>query len=276
MKRAKSSIIKNTVQNQLKCIVSQEKLDAFFLDKGIIHISDQLSAAEKNLSNWGMFVNDGDYVGFQVFLIKEWVRIYHPFSRVIMKMDSIDPRADGLYKYGKAHFENKNYHDAEEYLRQALEINPNHIAATLLLADVISTDKRNEEAIFLLEKILPIASRHAKPRLLSALLDLAKQKESEIEKISIYNKILTIEPDHKEAIIEYTALEKKRVEAERKIEQRNEALKQREIKLEREKEIIERRLDNLTFEEREIGIIRLVLYIVLIVIIAIYVRFCTP
>jgi tetratricopeptide (TPR) repeat protein len=134
-------------------------------------------------------------------------------------LDHFDPAADTLYKAGQELYRNRYWAVAVGPLRQAIGLNPHHLGANLLLADILLKDKNANEACEILEKLYTVRPSAAQTPLIQALLALAQSNNSEDEQLKLYERILKIDPIHPEA---------KRQKQE--ILKRREAEKQRRIK----------------------------------------------
>ena len=85
-------------------------------------------------------------------------------------------------------------------LKQAISLNPNHLKANQLLAEIYLADGKLDEAVTLLETLYKYKPEVAGPRLVQAWLALAQNASGEAEKLVLYEKILEIEPQQTDAV----------------------------------------------------------------------------
>ena len=140
---------------------------------------------------------------FAVPLLRRWVASEKPLSRVKAELDSLEPLAESLYRSGEGFYKMGTLDEAERLLRNALNVNPNHFRARLLLGQVLLARGNPAKAVEVLELAYQFDSRSTQPGLIGALLALADTQGGK-DQLATFNRILEIEPE------QMTALKKKR------------------------------------------------------------------
>jgi len=84
-------------------------------------------------------------------------------------------------------------------LRQAIALNPNHVGTNQLLADILLAQGEMDEAVQMLERFYEYQPAAARPRLVQALLAKVQVAESDYEQLTLYQKVLELEPAQPEA-----------------------------------------------------------------------------
>ena len=85
---------------------------------------------------------DGGY-RFRVELLRQWLTQNKPLRRVQDELDRVEPVAENLYNAANSYYRTKKrLNQAVPLLEQAVELNPNHIKANQLLADILLAQKK--------------------------------------------------------------------------------------------------------------------------------------
>jgi tetratricopeptide (TPR) repeat protein len=133
-------------------VVGEELLTRLLQSHGVRILTRELELAPETLVQWEMLRRvDGGY-RFFAELMRRWVARRKPLPRVKDELDRIVPLADALYRSADAFYRQRDLKDAEAQLRQALRVNPNHLKARLLAAQVLVEQGRLDEAITDLEE----------------------------------------------------------------------------------------------------------------------------
>ena len=85
-------------------------------------------------------------------------------------------------------------------LRQAVNLNPNHVGANQLLADILVARGEIGEARQLLERLFEYQPAAARPRLVQVLLAEARAAEGDDDQLALYDRVLDLDGTHPEAI----------------------------------------------------------------------------
>lgn len=180
--------------------ISQESLERLLRDSGVVVIIRELQDAPQLLQEWDLIEPaDGGY-RFRVELLRCWIAERKPLSRVQEELDRIQPLAEGYFQTGKGHYQLGELEEAIPQLRQAIRLNPNHLRANELLADILLTQDQVTEARQLLESLYQYYPAAARPRLVQVLLLQARKAEDEDEQLALYERVLQLEPNQPEAV----------------------------------------------------------------------------
>lgn len=176
-------------------VITQEKLIEMLNQSGVRLVARELEFAPETLIDWEVLIKaDGGY-RFAVPLLRRWVLTNRPLRRVKDELDRLDPLADTLFQAGQGFYNNNDSETAEQQLRQALNINPNHLKARLLLGRILLEKGRLAESVDVFE----IAYQYdgaARADYVKSLLALAEsQPQDETAQFAAYERILKIQPD---------------------------------------------------------------------------------
>ena len=180
-------------------IITQENLDEILNRSGARLIMRELKLAPDALVKLGLLRPvDGDY-RFAVPLIRRWIATNQPLRRVKEELDRINPIADKLFDTGLSFYHGGRLSDAENKLRESLQINPNHLKSRLLLGTISLVRGKASEAVTLLEEAYKYDQESVQAELIRALLAKADD-QSDDEKLTTYERILQIDPKQQIAI----------------------------------------------------------------------------
>ena len=164
----------------------------------------ELEIAPETLIRWDLLrPTDDGHFRFAVPLLRRWVASEKPLRRVKAELDSLEPLAESLYRSGEGFYKMGNLVEADRLLRNALNVNPNHFRARLLLGQVLLGQGAPADAVEVLEQAYQFDPRSAQPGLIGALLALSDVQNGK-ELLATYNRVLEIEP------AQVTVLKKKR------------------------------------------------------------------
>lgn len=176
----------------------QEKLELILEESGVRVIIRELQDAPKLLCEWDILESDKGAFRFRVELLRRWIEENKPLARVQDELDHIEPVADSLYKAGLGLYRVGDLENAEQSLSQALGLNPNHVRATQLLADLLAGKEKWEKALTLLQRLNETHPVAARSRMLDILLKLSETHAgNDEEKARDYiEQALKLSPDH--------------------------------------------------------------------------------
>ena len=177
-------------------VITPDQLLESLNQSGVRLIARELEIAPETLMDWKLLDHvDNGYI-FSVPLLKRWVSVNRPLRRVKDELDRLDPLAENLFQAGQGFYNSNQLTNAEAQLRQALNINPNHLKARLLLGRVYLDQSKLTESVEVLEAAYQYDERSARADLLKSLLALAESPTLEESKqLEVCDKILAIQPD---------------------------------------------------------------------------------
>lgn len=204
--------------------ITQDELERLLRESGVRVLIRELQNAPQLLQDWDLIEPaEGGYC-FRVELLRQWIITYKPLQCVQEELDHVLPVAENLYQAGVGFYQGGQLDQAASQLRQAISLNPNHVRANELLAEILLVQSRSGEARQLLEQLYEYHPAAARPRLIQALLSLAENTEKYQDRIILYQRILEIDPTHPEAVT-------KEAETRQEIRRRNLPAKLRQIEV---------------------------------------------
>ena len=205
-------------------IITQDKLIETLNQSGVRLVARELEFAPETLIDWEVLIESKGGYRFAVPLLRRWVLGNRPLRRVKEELDHLDPLADTLFRGGQGFYNNNNPDAAEQQLRQALNINPNHLKARLLLGQILLEKGELDESVTMFDAAHQYDERSARAHLIKALLALAETQDENLQ-LSTYARILKIQSDQPLASEKIRAIWTKRGEALQAQENFEEALK---------------------------------------------------
>jgi tetratricopeptide (TPR) repeat protein len=155
----------------------------------------ELRDAPQVLQQWDILAPaDGGY-RFRVELLRRWIAENKPLSRTQEELDRINPVAENFFAAARGLYLDSQLEQAEEALRRCLNLNPNHLRAHELLAEILMARGDLDEAQVWLEKLDEIAPGRARFRLKQLYLQRAESEADDATKLAWYKKILKMFPD---------------------------------------------------------------------------------
>lgn len=177
--------------------VGEEDISEALQGAGIRILVKELNLAPATLVEWQMLEPvDGQY-RVSLELLRRWVAGNYPLQRIKDELDDISPAAAELYRAARDAYEQKELDRAVEQLEQALEVNPNHLQAQLLLGIVLRESGRLAEAAARFEGLYKLDSREAGVELVRTLLEQGAASEAagdEAGAMQAYGRVLEISP----------------------------------------------------------------------------------
>lgn len=183
--------------------ISQAQLEQILQSSGVRVVIRELQNAPKLLIHWDLIeAVDGekDTYQFRVEIFRQWLAANKPLQRVQEELDRIEPVADGYFQAGKALFRTRQLDAAIAPLKQAIGINPNHLQANEMLAEIYLSQEKYKEAEQLLEQLYEYFPNAARPRLVQTYLAQSSALEDEEQKLALLEKTLNLSPNHPAAI----------------------------------------------------------------------------
>ncbi len=181
-------------------VVSEGDLEHILREAGVRIVIRELQNAPQLLQDWDILeAVDGGY-RFRVELLRRWIADYRPLNRVQDELDRIQPLAENLYQAAHGMYRSGDIQGAEDLLRRAIGVNPNHIRANLLLAEILIGNARLDEARTLLETWHEFVPGEARPRLIQVYLQQAEAAAEADAQLELYEAVLRLDPQHPEAL----------------------------------------------------------------------------
>jgi tetratricopeptide (TPR) repeat protein len=207
-------------------IITQDKLIETLNLSGVRLVARELEVAPETLIDWEVLIESDGAYRFAVPLLRRWVLTNRPLRRVKEELDRLNPLADGLYQTGYGYYdrENPDLDAAVQQLQQALNINPNHLKARLLLGQILLEKGNLIESVNMFDAAYQYDERAARADLIKSLLALAETQDENLQ-LSTYERILKIQSDQPLANEKMRAIWVKRGEAAQAQESYEEALK---------------------------------------------------
>ena len=180
--------------------ITQDGLEQLLHESGVRVVIRELQNAPQLLQDWDLLEPvDGGY-RFRVELLRQWIVKHKPLKRVQEELDRIAPIAENLYQAGLGYYRGGQLDQAVGSLRQAVGLNPNHVRANQLLADILLAQGQLSEAQQLLERLYEYQPAAARPRLVQSLLTQSQFIENEYYLSALYERVLELDPAQPEAI----------------------------------------------------------------------------
>jgi tetratricopeptide (TPR) repeat protein len=180
-------------------ILTDAALEKKLHENGIHVVIQELKDAPCTLEDWDLLDCNEEGYQFYVELIRRWIKENKPLRRVQAELDRIDPVAEKLFQGATALHKEALFELSIKQLREAIGLNPNHLGAHQLLADILLAQGQALEAKDILEKLYNYQPLISRSRLMQALLALAQQTKDEAQQLEWYVKVLALEPNQPEA-----------------------------------------------------------------------------
>ena len=189
-------------------VVTEVELERILRESGVKILIRELKNAPQLLEEWDILekVDKEDGYRFRVELLRRWILAHEPLSRVQEELDHIQPAADAMFQAANSLYGAGTLESAENQLREALKLNANHIRANELLAEILVSSNRLQEARELLEHLLELAPSAARSLLINVYLAQAKAARSDDERLALWEKVIGLDPVEPEASAGITRL----------------------------------------------------------------------
>jgi tetratricopeptide (TPR) repeat protein len=196
-------------------VVTEDELLDLLQRQGIRILTKELEVAPDTLVEWEMLCRIDKGYGFFIELMRRWVNLRKPLSKVKEWLDRIVPLADALYRNADSFYRQADPENAKDLLQKALRVNPNHLKARLLLGQILLEQDRLEDAIRELEEAYRYDEEAAFYPLIRALLvrgeqlgrlsgpssskqSIGRPKQAD-DALRVYERVLEISPHEKVA-----------------------------------------------------------------------------
>jgi len=180
--------------------ITESKLEKLLHESGVRVVIRELQNAPRLLQGWDLLEPaDGGY-RFRVELLRLWIEENKPLKRVQEELERINPVAENLFRAAQGLYHAEQLEQATNLLRQSIGFNPNHVSANQLLADILLAQGQAGNAREILERLYKYQPVAARPRLIQALLILAKEN-TEDEELKLYEQVLELDAEQPEAKI---------------------------------------------------------------------------
>lgn len=184
-------------------VITESQLDDLLMKSGVQQTIPPLQNAPRWLQEWDLIEKiekvDGGGYRFRVELLRRWIVNYKPFTDEKSKLGRILPIADKLYQHGRELYQDNHLPEAVKQLEMAIQLNPNHLEANLLLATVWLVDGQTKKAYEYLEKLYSYQPETVRPLLTNALLSLANTTDRREKQMEFYQRVLQLDANHIEA-----------------------------------------------------------------------------
>lgn len=193
--------------------ISQVELENVLQKSGVRILIGELQNAPKVLEDWDLIQENEEGFEFRVELLRQWIADRKPLSREQEEIDKIQPLAESFFQTAYGVYSAGELDEAVRLLEKSISFNPNHFKASQLLGEIFIAQGKIDDSINILEKLYKYQPSVAKPRLVQALLLQASSSvHSTKHSLSVYRKVLKIEPRQSEAVLEYQEILAKKVE----------------------------------------------------------------
>jgi len=180
-----------------KPLITEDELASILQRHGIRILIRELELAPKTLIDWEMLRRaDGGY-SFFIELMRRWVAERKPLPKVKDELDRVNPIADQQYQLGHTFYRLGQLNEALAPLQAALQVNPNHLKARLLLGEALREQGAVDAAVQQLEEAFrydPDGARYPLVRALLAQGETVEKVGREDDGLSIYARVLEISP----------------------------------------------------------------------------------
>lgn len=180
--------------------ITENQLQELLKQSGVQVVIRELQNAPRLLQDWDLIEGTAkDGYHFRVELLRRWIAELKPLNRVREELDRVEPVADLIYQAGVGLYRVGKLEDALSKVREAVKLNPNHLAANQLLAEILLAQNQPNEARDILERLYTYQPDTTRPRLIQALLESAQASESEEEQLKYYERALELEVNNLKA-----------------------------------------------------------------------------
>jgi tetratricopeptide (TPR) repeat protein len=180
--------------------ITQDDLERLLRDSGVRVLIRELQNAPQLLQEWDLIEPaDGGYC-FRVELLRQWLAANKPLRRVQEELDRVEPVAEDLYQAASKLYRGGQLDQAAGLLRQAVALNPNHVRANQLLADILLAHDKPDDAMQLLERLYEYQPSAARPRLVQTLLRQVQTASDDDKRLDFYAAILKLDSAQPEAL----------------------------------------------------------------------------
>ena len=180
--------------------ITQEQLEQLLRESGVRVVIRELQNAPHLLQEWDLIEPTAGGYRFRVELLRCWIAAHKPLKRVQEELDRIEPAAESLYRAALGLYRSGQLNRAVDPLRQAVSLNPNHVGANQLLADILLAQGQPGEARQLLEQLYEYQPAAARSRLVETLLAQSRAAKGDDEQLALYERVLELDLTRQEAV----------------------------------------------------------------------------
>ena len=216
------SVVAQACEKNRNKVATKKQLDHLLSDIGIKISVPSLDSAPKFLqNNWDLICERrGSYASkiallqrlftkykplhsvkyaFKVPLLQRLFATHKPLHSLKNELSRLEPEADQYYQQAIQLHTDQESDKALDILARVLRLNPNHIEAYQLQANILWDLGRLEEAINPLKKFFNDHPHEARPLLTQTLWNRAQSSKREAEQLQFYEDILHYDADHVDA-----------------------------------------------------------------------------
>ena len=191
-------------------LIDWEKLEELLSESGVRVVIRELQIAPQLLQEWDLIEPVENAYRFRVELLRRWIVEHKSLQLVQKELDRIEPVAESLFRAAWGLYTSGDLDQAIAPLRQAVRLNPNHVGANQVLAEILLVQEQVGEARQVLERLYEYQPRTARPRLVQAVLAQAQAAETEDEQLALYKYVLDLEPAQREASNRVSEIQRER------------------------------------------------------------------
>ena len=184
-------------------IITREQIDQCLKKISSRMLIGNPDHAPRVLEEWDLIEPEGEGYRVRVEMLRRWIARRKPAARAQDEKDRKLAAANSLFKTAQKLSQEGKAEDALHNLRQAILLDPSHQRAKQLLVETCLTLGFTDEARDLLESLYESNPWAARPRLVQVLLRQAKEKTSPDDRLTVYERVLELEPWQPEAVAEY-------------------------------------------------------------------------
>jgi len=193
-------VVASTLAEAGSQVITERQLEDILTQSGVKVVIRELQTAPDLLRKWDLIEGTAKAgYRFRVELLRRWIARHKPLNKVREELDKIEPVADLIYQTALRLYRMGKLEDALSKANEAVRLNPNHLAANQLLADILLTQNQPNEAREALERLYSYQPDATRPRLIQALLESAQASKVEDEQVKLYERVLELEVNHVEA-----------------------------------------------------------------------------
>ena len=181
--------------------ITQDELAHRLTESGVRILIGELQDAPRILQDWDLIETVEGGFRFRVELLRRWIAERKPLSHVQRELDYVRPLAENLFRAAYAFYQSGDFTQAAPLLRQAVAVNPNHLRANQLLAEILLAQGALPDAQQLLETLFEYQPAAARPRLVQVLLLRAQKATNNDEKLHFFDSVLELDASQPEAIV---------------------------------------------------------------------------
>ncbi len=160
----------------------------------------KLDETTESLEKWDIIQHEENGYRIRGEMLRRWIVQCGPLAEdeIRQSMASAEP----IFKSAYTLHEEGKFDESVSLLQQVCTLNPDHLQAALLLAEIFMERGETGESLKLLEPLYDAAPLAIRPRLIQTLLMEARMTPDERCQRTVYKRILELSPDHAGAMVE--------------------------------------------------------------------------